>query len=182
MTKTYPVSLSKEEIEAIIKATMEDDFYYTLFFLAKKTGRRLGEYYDLKVKDIDYSKNILVTKILKRKKKIDAEAVIDDETCRILKQFISIEKLSLEDYVFHKYSYRDIQRKIKFYSNKAGITKNVSFHNFRHYFVTELLKQGWSYDKVAKLTGHGTISSLSSYDHVVASDIKSQAIEAIKNF
>ncbi len=58
---------------------------------------------------------------------------------------------------------------------KAGINHVVSFHNFRHYFVTELFKKGWTYDKIAKLTGHSSAGTLAIYDHTVASDIGDKA-------
>jgi hypothetical protein len=43
-----------------------------------------------------------------------------------------------------------------------------------------LVRQGWSYDKIAKLTGHSSVGTLAAYDHSVASDIKEDALEALK--
>jgi len=179
--KIYPCT--KEEIDAIIKAAGDsnDRFSYLLFTVARKTGRRLGEYYDVKVKDIDTDKKIMVTKVLKKRKAVDREAVLTEELTWMLKSYIRDEKLKLEDYVFRKVGYRQIQNKVKTYSKKAGITHNVSFHNFRHYFVTELLRQGWSYDKISKLTGHSSVGTLAVYDHIVASDIAEEARGAIKD-
>lgn len=181
MTKQPPVPMSKDEINALISATTDSDYYYTLFNFAKKTGRRLGEYYDLKVKDIRFDEGTVLMKVLKRRKRVEKEVIIDDEILRLLKRFVEIEKLKLDDYVFHKYSYRQIQRKIKLYAVKAGIKKNVMFHNFRHYFVTGLIKQGWTYDQIMKLTGHASISTLTVYDSATARDIEDKARSSIKN-
>ena len=179
MPKTAPIPCTKEEINALIESSMENEFFYMLFKVAKKTGRRLGEYYEVQVKDIDFERKVMMTKVLKRRQKVYKEAILDDELCYLLKIFISKHKLKLEDYIFRSYSYRHIQNRVEFYTKKAKITHKVSFHNFRHYFVTELFKQGWTYDKIAKLTGHSSIGTLSVYDHTVASDIAAEAREAM---
>ena len=70
---------------------------------------------------------------------------------------------------------------VKTFAKKAGIKHNVSFHNFRHYLITELVRKGWSYDKIAKLTGHSSVGTLSTYDHAVATDIKEDALIALKD-
>ncbi len=182
MVKQMPIPCTKEEMDALVNASMEDEFYYMLFKVARKTGRRLGEYYDVKVKDVDYDRRIMMTKVLKRKQKIVKEAILDDELVHLIKRYVLQNKLKLEDYLFRKVSYRQISNKIKTYSKKAGIQHNVTFHNFRHSFVTELVKTGWEYPKIAKLTGHGNPGSLVAYDHVVASDIADEAREVLKNF
>jgi integrase/recombinase XerD len=172
---------NKEEMDALINASMEDDFFYMLFKVAKKTGRRLGEYFEVRVKDIDYDRKVMLTKVLKRRKRVEKEAILDDELIYLIKRYIQQNQLKLDDYLFRKVGYRQIQNKIKYYSKKAGITHNVSFHNFRHYFVTELFKMGWTYDKIAKLTGHSSVGTLSLYDHTVASDIGDYARNTIKD-
>ena len=93
-----------------------------------------------------------------------------------------MNKLNQEDYLFRKYSYRHIQNRVAFFAKKACISHVVSFHNFRHFLVTELLKQGWHYEKIAVITGHSSPQTLLSYDHVVSKDIHNDAIEALKHF
>ena len=73
-----------------------------------------------------------------------------------------------------------LQNRIEFYAKKAKIPHKVSFHNFRHYFITELFKLGWTYDKISKLTGHSSAGTLAVYDHTVASDLRDDALIAIK--
>ena len=181
MPKTDIIPCTREEMDKIIAISMENDFWYMLFKVARKTGRRLGEYYDVKVKDIDFDRKVMMTKVLKRRQKIEKEAILDDELIYLIKRYIQQNKLKLEDYLFRKVGYRQIQNKISYYAKKAGISHKVSFHNFRHYFVTELFKQGWTYDKIAKLTGHSSIGTLTLYDHTVASDIAKEARESIKD-
>lgn len=181
MPKTYPIPCTKEEIDALIAQAIDNDFYYTLFSLAKTTGRRLGEYYDLKVSDINFEQNVMKTRILKRRMRVEREAILRSDIAALLKQFILRNHLKDDDPVFHAVSYRAIQFAVKSYALKAGINHKVSFHNFRHYFITSLVKQGWHYDQIAKLTGHSTPQTIVFYDHAVASDIADAAQEAIKN-
>jgi len=135
----------------------------------------------VQVKDVDFDNGIMKIWVLKRGKPIQDESVLLPETMKTIKHYILKNKLKPEDYLFRKKSYRSIQEAIKRYAEKAGIKHKVSFHNFRHYFVTELKKKGWTNDKIAKLTGHKTPSSLTTYDHVVASDIKEDALNDLKD-
>lgn len=175
MPKKEPTPCTKEEMNKIINASMDNDFFYMLFKVARKTGRRIGEYYDVKVKDIDFDKKVMITKVLKKRRKVEKEAILDDELVYLIKSYIQRHKLKLDDYLFRKVSYRQIQNKISNYAKQAGIKHKVTFHNFRHYFVTELFKKGWTYDKIAKLTGHTSPATLMAYDHTVASDIADEA-------
>ncbi len=69
MPKTEPIPCTREEMDKILEASMEDEFFYMLFKVARKTGRRLGEYYDVQVKDVDFDRKVMMTKVLKRRKK-----------------------------------------------------------------------------------------------------------------
>ena len=116
MPKSYPIPCTKEEMDAIINATIDDDFFYMLFKVARKTGRRLGEYYEVKVKDIDYDRRIMMTQVLKRRQKVMKEAILDDELIMLIKRYIQKEKLKLDDYLFRKVGYRQIQNRIVSYA------------------------------------------------------------------
>lgn len=179
--KQQIVPCTKEEIEAIINAAREDDYCYTLFKVASKTGRRIGEFYDVKVMDINFEEKVMKTKILKRRVRVEREAILDDDLLYLIQRYITTNHLKLDDYLFRKVGRRQIQNLVKKYAKAAGIEHPVVFHNFRHYFVTELVKAGWNYEKIAKLTGHGTPGTLVAYDHMVASDVAEDAREALKN-
>lgn len=99
----------------------------------------------------------------------------------MLKQYILRNHLRPFDFLFRKVGYRAIQYAISRYAKQAEIGHKVSFHNFRHYFITELVRKGWHYDKIIKLTGHSSPTTLVFYDHAIASDIKEEALEALKD-
>jgi integrase len=143
--------------------------------ISKKTGKwKFG----VQLKDIDFVQGIMKVWVLKRREYYQDESILTPELSRTIQRYAKRYRLKLDDYVFRKQgrSYRQIENKIKTYAKKAGITKNVVPHNFRHNFVTQLKRMGYSEDKIKKLTGHKSVSSLSAYDHVLPSELKEEVM------
>ena len=64
-----------------------------------------------------------------------------------------------------------LQKAVKAAVNKAGITKRVSCHTFRHSFATHLLENGVNIRVVQKLMGHADVKTTEIYTHVMKKDI-----------
>ena len=184
MAKRKPDRLEMEEIDKICEQAdlLGDDFYITLLNIMRYTGRRISEYTALQVKDVNLEKGSMNMWILKRKQKIQRETILNEFCVKLLRVYILKNKLKLDDYLFRTNSIRAIQRRIKKFAVDAGINKNVSPHSFRHYFVTSLLKQGWGYDKISKLTGHASPATLVHYDDIIAEDIREDTLAALDRF
>jgi len=139
--------------------------------------------YGMQVKDFilnDDGSATIKTWVLKRRHYIQDETYVPLDVAQLIQRYIKKNNLKLEDYLFRKVSYRAIQNAVTSFAKQAGLTKNVSFHTFRHHFVTSLLKKGWSHDKIAKVTGHKSVQSINTYDHVLASDLKDKLKEDLE--
>ena len=104
----------------------------------------------------DYSKKILKEYLAKRKDFDDALFVQVSKNSRLQEK--KGKGLGL--------SRRSVERIVKHYAVKAGISKKVTPHMIRHCFATDLLSNGADLRSVQALLGHANIGTTQIYTHV----------------
>jgi site-specific recombinase XerD len=69
--------------------------------------------------------------------------------------------------VFGELKYSEITRPLKKWLSDSGITKKISFHNFRHTYATLQLANGTDIYTVSKLLGHKNVSTTQIYTKIM---------------
>lgn len=141
------------------------------------TGLRVSELCTLP-RDIDLSTDEL--SIMGKGKKVRV-VFISDRAKKILREYLAKRK-DLDDSLFVQLSKngktqgekgktlgltrRSVERIVKYYAIKAGISKKVTPHTIRHCFATDLLSNGADLRSVQALLGHANIGTTQMYTHV----------------
>lgn len=94
-----------------------------------------------------------------------------------------VPKPGEEDFVFisrlrkKRLSRITVFHNIRVYAERAGITKTISPHTFRHTFATHLLEGGANLRAIQSLLGHEQISTTQIYTHLDRSFLREQILE-----
>lgn len=83
-----------------------------------------------------------------------------------------ISQCRLQDACSLRLTPRSIQRIVKNYAVKAGLTKKVTPHTLRHSFATDLLANGADIRSVQIMLGHSSITTTQIYTHVTDKRLK----------
>ena len=119
-------------------------------------GLRVSEVTNLKIDDIDSKCMLIHVKSGKGRK--DRPVMLDGNLLKALRDYV--REYRPKEYLFNgqndspQYSVSSIQQFVKAYAVKAGITKKVHPHLFRHLFITGVLENGGSLIDAQVTAGH----------------------------
>lgn len=159
-------SLKKEEDPHKRRQLLRDAAMLELLF---STGLRVSELCALD-SDIDLSRD----EVSVRGKGDKVRVVFLSESAKAAVRAYLAARDDMEEALFvdgranglHRSTPRDVQRRLKVYAAKAGITKKVTPHVIRHSFATDLLENGADLRSVQALLGHANIGTTQIYTHV----------------
>lgn len=178
-SKSLPVVLSRNEIEEILKATLNAK-HRLLLALSYASGLRVSEVINLKVQDIDLPELVIHVKEAKGKK--DRITVFPERLTTDIQNLIAGKDKN--DFVFAsergarlsarqgKLTTRTAQKVFENSLKKSGIKKNATFHSLRHSFATHLLENGIDVRYVQELLGHQNIRTTQIYTQVTNPKLK----------
>ncbi|MBN1914620.1 MAG: site-specific tyrosine recombinase XerD [Parachlamydiales bacterium] len=171
LAQILPSVLSYQEMEQLLNAPGNQDFIgardKAILELFYASGMRVSELCSLKISDLnDHSVKVCGKGRKERLVPIGkkASAAVDFYLSRF-------RNSDHEGYLFTSKSGKKLDRitvwkRIKFYAQKAGITKDISPHTLRHSFATHLLENGADLRLIQDMLGHEDISTTDRYTHI----------------
>ncbi|MDF0719005.1 MULTISPECIES: site-specific tyrosine recombinase XerD [Chryseobacterium group] len=179
-----PDTLSFDDIERIITAIdVSTDLgkrNQCMIEVLYGCGLRVSELIDIKISNINFKENYL---------KVDGKGdksrfvPLADYTTRLIRDYIrnvrSQYKINkkFEDVLFLNSRGSAMSRVIVFIiikelTEKAGISKRISPHTFRHSFATHLLQNGADLRYIQEMLGHSSITTTEIYTHLKTEELR----------
>lgn len=150
--------LSGPDTESNLNKRLRDKAFLELFF---STGLRVSELCSLP-RDLDLSKDEFSVRGKGEKVRV---VFLTDAAKEALKVYLEKRDDVTSSKMFDL-TPRSIERLVKYYAIKAGISKKVTPHVIRHSFATDLLANGADLRSVQALLGHSNITTTQIYTHV----------------
>jgi tyrosine recombinase XerC len=177
--RRLPSFLYPEEVVKLLEAAdtkniegMRDRAIMELIYAS---GMRVGEIAALRTSDLDLSGNEVLVHGKGNKERV---VLIGSKAVYALKSYMVNLKTKSDKFLFAgrrgtKLTARSIERMIKKYAKKVGISKKVTPHTLRHSFATHLLGGGADLKVVQELLGHSSLSTTQIYTHITKEKLKS---------
>ncbi|MDO8510071.1 MAG: tyrosine-type recombinase/integrase [bacterium] len=173
--------ITHDELERLIGASsgkdlksLRDKAILELFF---STGLRVSELCALP-RDINLKHDELSVRGKGDKVRV---VFLSDDAKKAVKSYLEARK-DMHDALFVRHrnksketsplTSRSVERIVKHYAIKAGISKKVTPHVIRHSFATDLLQNGADLRSVQMMLGHANISTTQIYTHLTDKHLK----------
>ena len=183
-----PEVLTIEEIDRIISTVdmekKEGQRNRAILETLYSCGLRVSELCNLKISDLYFEEGFIKVEGKGGKQRL---VPISPRAIKEIKYWFADRNLGkikkgYEDYVFLARWGNNISRIMVFHmikelAEKAGITKNISPHTFRHSFATHLLEGGANLRAIQCMLGHESIATTEIYTHIDRNRLRSEIIE-----
>ena len=172
--------ISIDELTRLLKAPdlstvigLRDKALLELFF---STGLRLSELCSLN-HDLDLSKDEFSIRGKGEKVRV---VFLSEDAKTAIRAYLKARK-DMAEPMFVNHAQRDaggrltprsIERTVKQYAIKAGISKKVTPHVLRHSFATDLLSNGADIRSVQMMLGHANIATTQVYTHITDKQLR----------
>ncbi len=168
--------LTVEDVDKLISAT-ESPLYKALLAFLFESGARINEVLACRVYDVSDNDGRMFVTVHQTKWGKDKRRVVCLSSAQYIRNLITYLNLSKNDYLFkssHRENHIDytmVERTFRNLAKKAGITKPVNPHAFRHSCATNLVLQGYQDALIKKGLGWRQSSkAINRYQHIVDDD------------
>lgn len=170
-----------EELNTLVKTPCNDILYKRAALFSALTGMAFKEIQNMVWSDISYIKEIGYTVLSKRQKtQRDNYLPISGQAYSFLQGNANPKEMPQDNKVFEGLKYSALKnRHLHKWINDAGITKNITFHSFRHTYATLQLANKTDITTVQKLLGHKHLRTTMIYAKVL-DESKREAANKIK--
>jgi integrase len=158
--------LDDTERKIFLQACREtDEYLYLLVVLALSTGARHGELINLRWKDIDFTRQVIVLHDTKNKER--RLLPLTHHALNLMTQHSS-SKTGQDSFVFPSADAKKpwSSRTPWLKALKKSHIQNVRFHDLRHSAASYLAMNGASLAEIAEVLGHKTLSMVKRYAHL----------------
>ncbi len=177
-SRKVPDAPSSEEVEAMLRAS---GWLGLAIALGAMAGLRMGEVRALEVRDIDFERQrILVRRAMSEEasltpksgheREVPLAAGLELRLRDAVRDKLPRARVLLDD-TGHTPVRQRVLSKLKQFLAKSGL-KERSFHSLRHYFISELMKNGASAEAVRVLAGHSKLEMTQRYAHAATADLR----------
>ncbi len=185
-----PDTLSEEDINKIIDcidvSTDIGQRNHCILEVLYGCGLRVSELVDLKISNINFKENFIIVEGKGEKTRL---VPLANATADYIQSYISAVRNKTkinkkhEDTLFLNSRGTNMSRVIVFIiikelTQKAGISKTISPHTFRHSFATHLLQNGADLRFIQEMLGHSSITTTQIYTHLKTEELR----DVILNF
>jgi site-specific recombinase XerD len=174
--------ISTAELERLLKAPDGNDLKSlrdkAILLLLFSTGLRVSELCSL-TRDVNFQSGEFSIRGKGSKVRV---VFISDDAIKAINEYLK-QRPDMDDALFVKVgdekgdgkeglARRSIERIVKHYAIKAGISKKVTPHVMRHCFATDLLSNGADIRSVQIMLGHSNIATTQIYTHVTDKQLR----------
>ncbi len=185
-----PDTLTEEDINRIIDcidvSTDIGKRNHCILEVLYGCGLRVSELVDLKISNINFKENYIIVEGKGEKTRL---VPLANATADYIHDYISAVRIKTkinkkhEDILFLNSRGTNMSRVIVFIiikelTQKAGISKSISPHTFRHSFATHLLQNGADLRFIQEMLGHSSITTTQIYTHLKTEELR----DVILNF
>ena len=185
ISRYIPVVLSLDEVERIIASVdLSDPLGHrnkAILETVYSCGMRVSELVEMRISDLFMEDSFVrVTGKGNKQRLIPIGEPAKEAILHYLKQ--TSRQFAKGDILFLNKNGKKLSRVmvfniVKTHAAKAGVTKNISPHTFRHSFASHLVENGADLRVVQQMLGHESILTTEIYTHIDRNRLRAEIIE-----